>query len=307
MITYVRASLFSSPAQTLVNTVNTVGVMGKGIAKEFKARYPKMFSAYKAACSTGELNVGRLQLWRDENHWVLNFPTKTTWRLPSELSYIEQGLETFVSSYKEMGISSISFPPLGCGNGSLQWSEVRPVMENYLRNLEIPIYIHDRQVALDYIPEHKESDAVHAPSSFTEFLADVRDQIGREHRCFRTISGRSEFKAVWKDDGIVVDRGSRTSHIRPEYMEWAWSTLQNGILTSAQYPSDESRKAKSYLFAILARLPYVKAAEVARPEWSEPTHAHGLYFDRASVMREKTHAAAVIGNPEGQLCLYQDL
>ena len=120
MITYIDSSVFDSPAQTLVNTVNTVGVMGKGIAKEFKSRYPIMYKEYRRLCDDKQLQVGNLHLWRSDNRWVLNFPTKTTWRRPSELAYVEQGLHKFVNYYMDLGISSISFPPLGCGNGNLE-------------------------------------------------------------------------------------------------------------------------------------------------------------------------------------------
>src|SRR5271165_6585792 len=108
MLTYLHTSLFESPAQTLVNTVNTVGVMGKGIAKTFRERYPAMFAEYKKLCNAQELKVGGLQLWKGIDHWVLNFPTKTTWRLPSKLNYIEVGLQTFVNNYEKAGIISAS-------------------------------------------------------------------------------------------------------------------------------------------------------------------------------------------------------
>jgi len=163
MLVYLRTDLFQSPAQTLVNTVNTVGVMGKGIAKTFKQRYPEMFREYKICCDRGELRVGTLLLWRGPERWVLNFPTKTTWRQPSRLDYIEQGLVRFVENYTQLGIHSISFPPLGCGNGQLAWDAVRPVMEKHLKNVRIPVYIHDRQVSPDHVPAHEEAAAQEPP------------------------------------------------------------------------------------------------------------------------------------------------
>ncbi len=105
MLTYLYSSVFDSPAQTLVNTVNTVGVMGKGIAKSFRERYPSMYSEYRKLCDNGAHAIGNLHLWKGGDHWVLNFPTKTTWRLPSKLDYIEKGLETFVKNYEGMGIN----------------------------------------------------------------------------------------------------------------------------------------------------------------------------------------------------------
>jgi len=127
MLTYVTGDLFESPAQTLVNTVNTVGVMGKGIALRFKQIYPEMFAKYQELCESGQFTIGQLYLWRTPNKWVLNFPTKEHWRRPSKLQYIEAGLEKFVEGYQDAGISSIAFPPLGCGNGELDFDEVRPL------------------------------------------------------------------------------------------------------------------------------------------------------------------------------------
>ena len=94
MITYVTGNLFESPAQVLVNTVNTVGVVGKGIAKEFKIIYPMMFKRYQELCESGDFEIGKLWLWKSANKWVLNFPTKKHWRNPSHLSYIINGAGT---------------------------------------------------------------------------------------------------------------------------------------------------------------------------------------------------------------------
>jgi O-acetyl-ADP-ribose deacetylase (regulator of RNase III) len=154
MLHFVSSSLFESPAQTLVNTVNTVGVMGKGIAAEFKKRYPDMFRRYRTYCKEGELDIGKLYLYRTANKWVLNFPTKKHWRHPSKLEYIEQGLAKFVDSYDQYGIKSISFPQLGTGNGGLPWETVRPIMERHLAPLPLPVYIHTASPPPGFMPEH---------------------------------------------------------------------------------------------------------------------------------------------------------
>ena len=142
MIHYVSGNIFDSPAQTLVNPVNTVGVMGKGLALEFKKRYPKMFEEYKKQCRDGWLYVGSIMLWRAKDHFVLNFPTKKHWKDPSSLIYVEAGLLSFVNEYESYGVSSIAFPRLGCGNGGLDWKTVKPVMERYLQELPIDVYIY---------------------------------------------------------------------------------------------------------------------------------------------------------------------
>src|ERR1700677_1554729 len=184
MLIYLYSSLFDSPAQTLVNTVNTVGVMGKGIAKIFRERYPAMFSEYRKLCDQHQLATGNLHLWKGDDHWVLNFPTKTNWRLPSKMEYIEQGLETFVKNYEKMGIVSASFPPLGCGNGNLKWTDVKPLIERQLSNIKIPIYVHSVHVGEDFIAEHKE--AVRVPATLAAFWDDLRASIYENKGTFIT-------------------------------------------------------------------------------------------------------------------------
>ncbi len=143
MITYLETSLLDSPALALINTVNTVGVMGKGIALSFKKLYPAMFAEYQRLCGQKKLDIGKLFVYTTPNKIVVNFPTKTHWRLPSRPEYIEAGLCAFVAHYSDYGISSASFPQLGCGNGKLDWpTQVQPLMERYLHLLPIPIYIH---------------------------------------------------------------------------------------------------------------------------------------------------------------------
>ena len=149
-ITYVDYNLFDSDAQVLVNTVNTVGVMGKGIPKEFKKRYPEMFERYKKICKAGRFKTGDLWLYKvpDSDRQILNFPTKKHWRGRSKVEYIESGLEKFARTYEEKGITSISFPMLGSSNGGLDWeTQVKPLMEYYLKDLPIEVRVHE------YVPE----------------------------------------------------------------------------------------------------------------------------------------------------------
>ena len=216
MITYLDSSVFQSPAQTLVNTVNVVGVMGKGVAKEFKARYPDMFSEYRELCRSGALTVGKLHIWRSDSRWVLNFPTKTTWKLPSRIEYIEAGLAKFVSSYKDLGITSASFPPLGCGNGNLKWPDVRPIMERYLDEVSIPVYIHDVQVTADFIPEHK--NRAHVPKDFLDFSKDIREMS--KEKIFSTSRDFTFSARVLLDNSILIEHQSgKRERIDSELLE----------------------------------------------------------------------------------------
>lgn len=135
--------MFDNAKRTLVNTVNCVGVMGKGVALEFKKRFPAMYSEYIQLCEQNKLQPGKPYLYSDlTGTSILNFPTKDHWRSPSKLEYIINGLDWFVDHYKELGITAISFPPLGCGNGGLTWSVVGPIMYDKLKDLPIDIEIY---------------------------------------------------------------------------------------------------------------------------------------------------------------------
>ena len=133
MITFRQGNLLEAEVEAVVNTVNTVGVMGKGIALMFKERYPENFRAYETACKTREIQVGRMFVTAtgelDGPRWVINFPTKKHWRHPSRIEWIEDGLKDLVRVVREKSIGSIALPPLGCGNGGLDWQEVRPLIE----------------------------------------------------------------------------------------------------------------------------------------------------------------------------------
>lgn len=143
MIIYKKGDLFESDCQTLVNTVNCVGVMGKGIALAFKNKYPEMFLSYKNICNKGLLKPGTLQLYTKYDKFILNFPTKLDWKNPSKIEYIEEGLKKFVEVYKSKGITSIAFPLLGCSNGGLNWeNQVKPIMEHYLKDIDIRVEIY---------------------------------------------------------------------------------------------------------------------------------------------------------------------
>ena len=144
-IKFIKGNIFNTNAQTIVNTVNCVGVMGKGIALVFKLRYPKMFDLYSEYCKNKLIGIGKLWLYKEEKNapWVLNFPTKFHWKYPSKMEYIEKGLSKFVETYKDKGISSIAFPLLGTHNGGLDKQEVLSVMNQYLGQCDIPIEIYE--------------------------------------------------------------------------------------------------------------------------------------------------------------------
>lgn len=135
-------NIFESKCSTIVNTVNCVGIMGKGIALEFKKKYPEMFMDYVLKCDRGEVKPGVPYIYQKNEVSILNFPTKDHWRSPSRLSYVIDGLEWFTLNYEKYNIKSIAFPPLGCGNGGLAWSVVGPIMYQKLSKLPINVEIY---------------------------------------------------------------------------------------------------------------------------------------------------------------------
>ena len=139
-------NIFNSKSMTIVNTVNCVGVMGAGIAKEFKLRFPEMFKDYVKKCNANEIRIGKLDIYKINNQKIIiNFPTKDHWKYPSKMEYIKKGLEHFVQNYKSWNITSVAFPQLGCGKGGLKWKDVKHLMEEYLTDLDINIevYVND--------------------------------------------------------------------------------------------------------------------------------------------------------------------
>ena len=146
-IKHIKGNIFSSKCQTLVNTVNCVGVMGKGIALVHKLRYQKMYEDYKRHCKNKLIKTGSLWLYTKQENapWILSFPTKYHWKYPSKIEWIEQGLQKFVDTYEKKGITSIAFPLLGTHNGGLDTSLVKKIMNEYLGkcNIEIEIYDYD--------------------------------------------------------------------------------------------------------------------------------------------------------------------
>lgn len=140
MIATTSGNLLEADVDALVNTVNTVGVMGKGIALQFKRAYPAMFADYAAAVKRGELVMGRMHVWDTGQlngpRFVINFPTKRHWRAQSRLADIESGLDDLVTVIRNERIRSVAIPPLGCGHGGLDWAVVEPLIRAKLTTLE---------------------------------------------------------------------------------------------------------------------------------------------------------------------------
>ncbi len=299
MIIYVRTNIFESNAQVLVNTVNTVGVMGKGLAQAFKKLYPDMFESYQNLCETEQLDIGNLHVYKTVNKWVLNFPTKKNWRSPSKLEYIELGLKKFVSEYERLGITSVAFPLLGCGNGGLDWErEVKPLMERYLKSLPIEIFIHTTHKDA-FAPEHvrqKEietwlkSEAVYLSS--LEFVTHIKQQyqnlineIHYNDRCLEV-----SMEQVEGEDAFCLNEEDIKLCVTESMLKNIWHVLKSeGFLTAKMLSEDLAQHAE-LVMAFLAELEYITLTQVG-DETSEVA-VRLLPFKQSIVVKEKVYFAA---------------
>lgn len=125
-----NGNLLGAEVDALVNPVNTAGVMGKGLALQFKMAFPETFASYERACKAGAVITGHMHIVKRQGspRFIINFPTKRHWRQPSKLEYVHDGLRDLVAHVGTLGIQSIAVPPLGCGNGGLDWASVRPLI-----------------------------------------------------------------------------------------------------------------------------------------------------------------------------------
>lgn len=135
MIEYVKGNMFECNADCLINTVNCEGFMGKGVAYQFKMRFPENNKSYIKACKSGELTVGKVHYYMEDGITIINFPTKNKWRENSRIEYIEKGMSFFVELLPQLDVKKIAIPPLGCGNGGLIWADVKAIIESKIVNL----------------------------------------------------------------------------------------------------------------------------------------------------------------------------
>lgn len=272
MITYVIGDLFHSPAKVLVNTVNIVGVMGKGIAKDFKTIFPEMFQDYQRLCEQGKIDIGKLFLWRGPHKWVLNFPTKKDWRHPSKPEYIEAGLKAFAAGYTRHAFSSIAFPQLGCGHGDLNWEkQVQPLMEKHLGKLPIEIFIHlyrkdpfapkehaDIQKTKRWLRSEPESLA------FSEVWDDLCERV-KVRPEFTTLDTQEEFRVQHTStpgEGLMILNGAELFVPQDALLE-AWQHLRSVGFLSAEGLTHGLDLHANKVISVLAVLPFLKPAQLA--------------------------------------------
>jgi|MTBAKSStandDraft_2_1061841.scaffolds.fasta_scaffold03809_3 O-acetyl-ADP-ribose deacetylase (regulator of RNase III)/uncharacterized protein YwgA len=223
MIRVLIGDLFESEAQTLVNTINCVGIMGKGIALQFKNRFPDMFKDYAARCKLKKVALGRPYLYKPLfGKWVLNFPTKDHWRSVATLKDIVAGLEYLLTHYQEWGITSIAIPPLGCGEGQLEWRVVGPTMYRYLAKMDADVFLY-----APYGTPHQELQP--------EFLESRPEKVGQT----RSMPSPKHIQPGWMALVEILSRIERQPYHWPVgrtiFQKIAYVATEQGLPTGLKY------------------------------------------------------------------------
>ena len=164
LIKYETGDMFASGAECLINTVNCEGYMGKGIAYQFKMKFPENNKSYVKACRNGSLRPGTLHVFVEDGITIINFPTKDRWREKSKLSYIETGLDEFLRVLPDLQVKSIAIPPLGCGNGGLQWPVVKRLIEEKLEKADEKYTFQIYEPGGNYVQKPKNAPKLSASS-----------------------------------------------------------------------------------------------------------------------------------------------
>lgn len=262
MIIYVSSSIWASPAQTIVNTVNTVGAMGKGIALQYKKKYPLMYDRYREICKAGLFEVGKLWLYKGDDRYILNFPTKKHWRNPSKPEYIEAGLKKFAATYTRVGITSISFPQLGTGHGGLDWdSVVRPMMERYLGDLPLPIYVHIVKKVNSFTPEHLVPISQAIP--FETVLIDIKDLEGRK---FDSLYSEREiqFNFIDGEELHFTINGKTAESVSLDFFKIVWEDLNLCRVSVSSLFQKKISPAYENVVSLLSMIKYVDVVDTGK-------------------------------------------
>lgn len=228
MIQYVKGNLFESVAEALVNTVNTVGVMGKGIALQFREAFPINYKVYRKACQNKELNIGQMLVTEETSpqygtKTIVNFPTKRHWRYPSEYSYISEGLSALKEEIKERGIRSIAIPPLGSNNGGLDWQRVKSMIEDELSDLDCCIYLYEPSEA---IVERMKSERVKLTPARAMLLVMMAD-----------MNRHGEFASVFAAEKLVyfMQRFGGQDYFKIEFKPYIYGPYSGGKVAHVLY------------------------------------------------------------------------
>ncbi len=302
MITHVIGDVLQSPARVLVNAVNTVGVMGKGIAHDFKLCYPDMFEQYRDLCERGDFNMGQVMLHRTPHKWVLNLPTKTHWRAHADLDDIRKGLLKFRETYVERGITSVSFPRLGTGAGGLDWQhEVKPLMESVLGPLPIHVFIHDYDLNDEFLSaESRNIRTVRAwlegdpqPVAFSKFWRDISRMLRNNERKFETVDG--DVFMVGRDKRrrgrslVMLTREPQPLFLSESVLADLWSYVRSaGYAHPRNFPGGLDAHAP-YVIGLLSELDYVRPVHLLD---DDDRREVGLHYIPPTIRRSEIDSEA---------------
>lgn len=210
--------MLDSDADALVNTVNTVGVMGKGIALQFKKRYPNNLKVYTKACKDGTFDTGQMLAVEDgdlmNRKLIVNFPTKKHWRSPSKYEYIETGLAALTKEIIERKIKSIAIPPLGCGNGGLDWKEVKSMMERHLSGLDCDITIYEPNAQIKQVLQkenEKKTAKLTSSNAMLLYLMFCYEDLGEQTSLFAT----NKLAYFLQEMGVPMKLSFKAHHYGP--------------------------------------------------------------------------------------------
>lgn len=237
-VTVKKGNLFTSKNQVLVNTVNCDGVMGAGVALEFKLRVPEMFGQYVEHCRAGRIDIGKLWIYKPsaaakDRRWVLNFPTKRHWKRPSKIEYLTAGLEKFLDTYQSRGIESIAFPMLGAANGGLTEEKSLTVMQGYLDQCEVPveIYRYDPAATDDLYEEFRRRWLA---ADEAAVVKSSRVRIDRARKIRNVLEGNDEINSL--------SRLASVEGIGPKTLESCFRYVMEGHETAdADHPNSAAR------------------------------------------------------------------
>ncbi len=278
MIVYVVGEHYQSPAQVLVNPVNTVGVMGSGISFDFKRFFPDMFSQYQDLCQQDRFEIGQLLLYKTAHKWILNFPEKRHYRANVRTEHIADGLKKFVATHSEYGITSASFPALGQDDENLDWErDIRPMMEAYLNPLPIIVYVHLDEANNSYAPQKRNVRSVRIwlneqtqHVNFDKFWRDIQRLI-QNKPTIRPFDKQIERFHV----GVAKGKNQRGRNLvlrvnespKPIFLSqsllmdlWNYVT-RTGYVLPQNLPSGLNEYAR-YIIPLLSQLDYVDATQL---------------------------------------------
>lgn len=300
MVRVVIGDIFESGAQTLVNTVNTVGVMGKGVALGFKERFPEMYVDYRKRCELGQVRLGQPYLYRRAKEpWILNFPTKEHWRAVSRLDDIIRGLEFLNEHYHQWGITSIAVPPLGCGQGQLEWRVVGRTLYRYLRKLDIAVELYapygtpKDQLLLSFLEQPTMSGQANLPRRVEPAWVALVDILARiEHEPFHRPVGRTIFQKIAYfatesniPTGLEYEKGSYGPYA-PYLKRLVTVLVNNGLIREEQ---------KGRMFSVKVGPTYQDAASTYLNEirsWNETSERIADLFMRMTT--DQAEVAATV-------------